>query len=126
MLLKVIGNNQFSIAQNFNFSSLKKRIAMMNKLKSARLNLVKFLFILPLIAALLLAFRNGQSRNSDSKVSTAEFSPTKVVASNQPIINDTVPTTKAAKPVKVTNEKNLSNVSDHFERCFASASFIKT
>src|SRR5262249_53287520 len=28
LLLKVMGNNQFSIVQNFNFSSLKKRIAM--------------------------------------------------------------------------------------------------
>jgi hypothetical protein len=30
LLLKVIGNNQYSIATKFNFSSLKKRIAMMN------------------------------------------------------------------------------------------------
>ena len=33
LLLKVIGNNQFSIATQFNFSSLKKRIVMMNKNK---------------------------------------------------------------------------------------------
>ena len=31
---------------------------MMNKMRSARLNLVKFLFILPLLAALLIAFRD--------------------------------------------------------------------
>jgi beta-lactamase regulating signal transducer with metallopeptidase domain len=57
LLLKVIGNDQFSIAQKFNFSSLKKRIAMMNKLKSTRLHLVKFLFILPLLAVILVSFR---------------------------------------------------------------------
>jgi hypothetical protein len=57
LLLKVIGNNQFSIAPKFNFSSLKKRIAMMNKLKSARMHLVRFLFILPLLAVILLSFR---------------------------------------------------------------------
>ena len=34
LLLKVTGNNQYSIATPFNFSSLKKRIAMMNKLQS--------------------------------------------------------------------------------------------
>src|SRR4029453_17672904 len=45
LLLKVIGNNQFSIAPKFNFSSLKKRIAMMNKMKTAGVHLVKFLFI---------------------------------------------------------------------------------
>jgi beta-lactamase regulating signal transducer with metallopeptidase domain len=57
LLLKVIGNNQYSIAPKFNFSSLKKRIAMMNKLKTARLHLVKFLFILPLLAVVLISFR---------------------------------------------------------------------
>ena len=57
LLLKVIGNNQFSIAQKFNFSSLKKRIAMMNKLKSARMHLLRFLFILPLLAVILISFR---------------------------------------------------------------------
>jgi len=57
-LLKVIGSPQYSIASNFNFSSLKKRIAMMNRLKSARVHLVKFLFVLPLLAVLLVAFRN--------------------------------------------------------------------
>lgn len=58
LLLKVIGNNQFSIASKFNFSSLKKRIAMMNKLKSAKVHLFKFLFVLPIAVVMLLAFRN--------------------------------------------------------------------
>lgn len=58
LLLKVMGNNHFSIANQFNFSSLKKRIAMMNKMKSARRNLVRFLFLLPVLAIVLLAFRN--------------------------------------------------------------------
>jgi beta-lactamase regulating signal transducer with metallopeptidase domain len=57
LLLKVIGNHQYSIATAFNFSSLKKRIAMMNKLRSARVNLLRFLFILPLLAVILVSFR---------------------------------------------------------------------
>ena len=57
-LLKVIGEPRYRLANSFNFSSLKKRIIMMNKIRSARLHLVKFLFILPLIAVLLLAFRD--------------------------------------------------------------------
>jgi hypothetical protein len=61
LLLKVIGNSQFSIASKFNFSSLKKRIAMMNKMRSTGLHLLKFLFILPLVAVSLLAFRKHQS-----------------------------------------------------------------
>lgn len=59
LLLKVTGNHQYDIAAPFNFSSLKKRIIMMNKISSARIHLVKFLFVLPLLAVLLLAFRNG-------------------------------------------------------------------
>jgi len=58
LLLKVTGNAQFSIVAPFNFSSLKKRIAMMNKMKSARVHLIKFLFLVPLAAVVLLAFRN--------------------------------------------------------------------
>jgi beta-lactamase regulating signal transducer with metallopeptidase domain len=57
LLLKVIGNNHFSIAQKFNFSSLKKRIAMMNRLKTARIHLLRFLFVLPLLAVILISFR---------------------------------------------------------------------
>ena len=60
LLLKVIGVSQFSIANQFNFSSLKKRIVMMNKMRSARLQLVKFLFVIPLVLILLLAFRRQQ------------------------------------------------------------------
>jgi TonB-dependent SusC/RagA subfamily outer membrane receptor len=59
LLLKVVGISSFSIGNQFNFSSLKKRIIMMNKMKSARLHLVKFLFIVPLLAVLLLSFRKN-------------------------------------------------------------------
>lgn len=59
LLLKVIGVNSFSIATNFNFSSLKRRIAMMNKAKSASVHLIRFLFLLPLLVVVLLAFRNS-------------------------------------------------------------------
>lgn len=61
-LLNVVGRPAYRIANSFNFSSLKKRIVMMNKSKSARLHLVKFLFVLPLVAVLLLAFRSTYER----------------------------------------------------------------
>jgi len=57
-LLKVVGEPVYRLANNFNFSSLKKRIIMMNKSRSARLHLVKFLFIIPLLGVLLVAFRD--------------------------------------------------------------------
>ena len=70
-LLKVIGESRYRLANNFNFSSLKKRIIMMNKIRSARLHLLKFLFIVPLVAVLLVAFRDRYSdlwRPSSGKV----------------------------------------------------------
>ena len=88
LLLKVIGVSQFSIAQQFNFSSLKKRIVMMNKLKSAKLHLIKFLFVLPLAAALLLAFRDKQVASKKAlQLSNAAL-----------VISDTVPTPPPPPP----------------------------
>ena len=85
LLLKVIGNNHFSIANQFNFSSLKKRIAMMNKLRSAKFHLVKFMFVLPLVSVMLLAFRNewkkqetGNDQLSVSTVTAMDTIPDKL------------------------------------------------
>lgn len=58
LLLKVSGNYYSDIAHSFNYSSLKKRIAMMNKIKTTRLQLVRFLLILPLLAGMLILFRS--------------------------------------------------------------------
>ncbi|WP_290709818.1 M56 family metallopeptidase, partial [Flavihumibacter sp. CACIAM 22H1] len=57
LLVKVVGQRNFSMASHLNFSALKTRIAMMNKIRSARIQLVKFAFAVPLAAVLLLAFR---------------------------------------------------------------------
>jgi len=62
LLLKVVGNTNYSIAANFNFSSLKNRIIMMNQIKSARVQIIRFLFVLPLVAVLLLAFREVKQK----------------------------------------------------------------
>lgn len=58
LLLKVVGVPEFRIANQFNFSSLKQRIVMMNKVKTPRVYLIRFLFILPLLLVLVLACRN--------------------------------------------------------------------
>jgi len=80
LLLKVIGVSQFSIATKFNFTSLKKRIAMMNKMKSAKVHLLKFLFIIPFLAVLLLSFRDKFSSSNSNRESYAE-----------PVLQDTIP-----------------------------------
>lgn len=65
LLLKVVGVPAFAITNQFNFSSLKKRIVMMNKMRSAKLHLIKFLFVLPLVTVLLLAFRSAAINKED-------------------------------------------------------------
>lgn len=67
LLLKVVGEHQYGIVSNFNFTSLKKRIAMMNKVRSAKLHLVKFLFVFPLLAVILVAFRNNNAESMSDK-----------------------------------------------------------
>ena len=83
LLLKVIGNSQFSIATQFNFSSLKKRIAMMNKTKSTKRQLGRFLFLFPVIAIILFSFRKS-------------FTDASVIRTNPvaPVLTDTIPGVK--------------------------------
>jgi hypothetical protein len=61
LLLQVTGVSAFGLAHPFNFSPLKNRILMMNKMPSARPHLAKFLLLLPLVAVLLMAFRKESS-----------------------------------------------------------------
>ncbi len=57
LLLKVAGVPAFQLANQFNFSSLKQRILMMNRTKSAKVYLIRFLYALPMLLVLLAMFR---------------------------------------------------------------------
>lgn len=58
LLLKVTGYSPLNIASSFKLSSLKQRIYMMNKTKTSQRHLLKLLLVLPIIAVMMLAFRN--------------------------------------------------------------------
>ncbi|MCC6287655.1 MAG: TonB-dependent receptor plug domain-containing protein [Chitinophagaceae bacterium] len=120
LLLKVIGNQQFAFTNHFNFSSLKKRIAMMNTIKSAKLNVMRFLFLLPVIAVLLLSFRNEMKESIEPandktvnitapllKSGTAK-NPENNIHSNKIIPADTIPAKKqeAQNLIGVISGKN--------------------
>ncbi len=128
MLLKVIGNNHFSIASQFNFSSLKKRIAMMNKDQTSKRQLLRLLLLLPAVAVLLLAFRQktltkdtvspaaALSQPSVTAAPSAVSAPVKIEAtavaqfSDQPLPVDTIP---------MVNEKGYQiSVYDNNGDCF--------
>lgn len=88
LLLKVIGQQQFSMASHLNFSALKNRIMMMNKLHSTRVHLIKFVFALPIAAVLLLAFRKDQEPRDSAAVSAAtDTLPQVAPAGRAPVLN---------------------------------------
>ncbi len=96
LLLKVIGLPQYSIASNFSLPNLKKRIIMMNKMKSATLHLTRFLFALPLLSIVLLSFRNESIRIMEKKRAAIPVPA---------ILMDTVPS-------KTTNTISLKLIGD--------------
>ena len=61
LIRKSVGNQLFSMANNFNYQSLKKRIRMMTMNKSSRWNRLRALAVVPVIALALLAFANTNS-----------------------------------------------------------------
>ncbi|HWB24850.1 MAG TPA: M56 family metallopeptidase [Chitinophagaceae bacterium] len=90
LILKVTGNMPYAIASNLNFSSLKKRIAMMNKHKTSKAHLLKFLFIVPVISCLLVAFRQGGAGSSVKAKQEQSASPENfTLGSLTYFINDT-------------------------------------
>lgn len=97
LLLKVTGIAPFSIAPKFNFSSLKKRIVMMNKSKSANINVMRFLFILPLLVVVLLAFRNVRISKKDTN--------------QQGTITDTLPSVTPATMDSLFKQKGIKEIS---------------
>ncbi|MEX6686158.1 M56 family metallopeptidase [Danxiaibacter flavus] len=64
LLLKVGGNTPLQITNNLNFSSLKKRIYMMNKGRTGNAHLLKFFFIVPVICMLLVLFRGQPDKRT--------------------------------------------------------------
>jgi hypothetical protein len=94
LLLKVVGVHQNGIATSFNFTSLKKRIAMMNKIRSAKVHVIKFLFVLPLLAVILLAFRDKVNNKAFHSASTSRALILADQAFDDMLVVDTVPAPK--------------------------------
>ncbi|HEY4147715.1 MAG TPA: M56 family metallopeptidase [Chitinophagaceae bacterium] len=112
LLLKVVGISQYRIANNFNLSNLKKRIVMMNKMKTARLHLGRFLFVLPLLAVLLLAFR-GSSANEPKGPNAKFFITSGIVlnvSSKEPLSGARVEETSTGT-VAITDSKGFYRLS---------------
>jgi bla regulator protein BlaR1 len=89
-----------AISSNFNFSTLKKRIQMMNAKQSSNLNLTRYAFLMPVVAVCLFVF--SLSKTETAKASPAFKTVTAVVENIKSIAfkTDTTPVKKT-----VTNQK---------------------
>jgi hypothetical protein len=72
LLLKVSGAVPYTLANNLLFPSLKKRIQMMNKTKTGKTHLLKFICLAPLVCFLLVGFSGpSQTKPIDNNTAAA-------------------------------------------------------
>ncbi|MGF7038752.1 M56 family metallopeptidase [Mucilaginibacter lappiensis] len=105
-LISVSFNNQQpSIVNHFNISTIKKRIIMMNAKRSSKLNLTRYAFLVPAVITLLLVF-------SISKADFAKPIRVKLVNAAAPlakiIISSNVNEKLPVKPVAAAKPKKVS------------------
>ena len=75
LIKKAVGAQRFtSMANSFNHSSLKKRIAMMLKQKSSPWARLKYLYVLPLAALTVVAFARPEISHELEKISSVKIS----------------------------------------------------
>jgi beta-lactamase regulating signal transducer with metallopeptidase domain len=83
-LLRVTGANASYLSNQFNFSSLKTRIRMMNKNQTHKIQLIRLLILLPVTVVILMAFR------SVSKTDLVRRAINKPLVTNEIKKNDTI------------------------------------
>ena len=93
LIKKVVGTRLYSMANNLNHSSLKKRLTMMMKEKSHPWARLKYLYVLPLAAISMVAFAHTEAANNSNGISEAKG--TEVLANNQ------IPGVKSSENEKV-------------------------
>ena len=111
LIRKSVGDQLFSMANNFNYQSLKKRIRMMTMKKSSRWNTLRALAVVPVIALALLAFANPKSvaavvTNQPAHVTPAPVAlpePAQAETATQPVEAEAVP-----EAVEVNTEEQAS------------------
>ena len=90
MLNVSFAKNQNPIVNHFNISTIKKRIIMMNAKRSSKLNLTRYVIVLPAVITLLLIFSFSEnsiakkSRNmfKDMAISVSTLNPVKTITAS--------------------------------------------
>ena len=130
LIKKVVGTRLYSMANNLNHSSLKKRITMMLKKKSNPWARLKYLSILPLAALSVAVFARPEVSNKLNEISSAKVTELTSIAKADEVKSVENPTSKLVNVCgRVVNERTgkpitgvniwVSNPSD--KRIIASA-----
>ena len=107
LIKKAVGTRLYSMANNLNHSSLKKRITMMIKKKSNPWARLKYLYILPLAAASVAAFARPEVSNSFEEISSVKVSDlASIMKANGEKSVDNLSPKKVKVAGKVIEEKN--------------------
>jgi beta-lactamase regulating signal transducer with metallopeptidase domain len=108
LLLKVTGYSPLQIVSSLKISSLKQRIFMMNKTRTSPKHLLKLLLALPIVAFMMLAFRNTNSTVITAAPGMEEQS---YILSE---LSYNIPDTKIDMLVKNSSNKSLLQVGKPF------------
>ena len=108
LIRKTVGERLFSMANNLNHNSLKKRITMMKIKRTNPVQKAKIAFVLPLAAMTMAAFASQKVENLSDKVEQESEAFSSV--SDNPVVRAVGETTRVAA-VKVQEEKALEEAS---------------
>ncbi len=108
LIRKTVGERLFSMANNLNHNSLKKRITMMKIKRTNPVQKAKIAFVLPLAAMTVAAFASQKVENLSDKVEQESEAFSSV--SDNPVVRAVGETTRVAA-VKVQEEKALEEAS---------------
>ena len=108
LIRKAVGERLFSMANNLNHNSLKKRITMMKIKRTNPVQKAKVAFVLPLAAMTVAAFASQKVENLSDKVEQESEAFSSV--SDNPVVRAVGETTRVAA-VKVQEEKALEEAS---------------
>ncbi len=105
LLSQLISIRSVELVNNFNLLSIKKRIAMMNKIKSGRIAKMKAIIVLPLLAVAFLFFAN---------MTKGKLIPEKV---NNNIIIDLAEVTRVNGNIDLPSAKEVKPYDEDFILC---------
>lgn len=108
LIRKAVGERLFSMANNLNHNSLKKRITMMKIKRTNPVQKAKIAFVLPLVAMTVAAFASQKVENLSEKVEQESEAFSSV--SDNPVVRAVGETTRVAA-VKVQEDKALEEAS---------------